>query len=253
MRKYTVKKLSKLASVSIRSLHHYDKINLLKPEYRAESGYRYYGQNELLRLQQILFYRELDYPLKEVKRILDDPEFDLLKSLEFHKIELQKRTSRLSGLLITINNTIVKLKNQEMMNDEEMYEGFSNVDMQAIRNEAIRNYGDDEVLAAEEKVKAMGKKKWKQVKQEGDAICERLVSLIDLLPSSIEVQIEIANHYKHISIFYEVSEARYRGLGKMYVEDERFTAHFGKFGNGLAEFLHKGIEVFCGNGLAVKK
>lgn len=253
MRKYTVKKLSKLASVSIRSLHHYDKIDLLNPEYRAESGYRYYGQKELLRLQQILFYRELDYPLKEIKRILDDPEFDLIESLEFHKNELQKRTLRLSGLLITIDNTIVKLKNQEMMNDEEMYEGFSNADVQAMRNEAIKNYGDDEVLAAEQKVKAMGKKEWKKVKEEGDGICERLVSLIDLLPSSIEVQNEIANHYKHTSIFYEVSEARYRGLGKMYIEDERFRVHFETFGEGLAEFINKGIAVFCDNGLIVKK
>lgn len=253
MSKYTVKKLSKLAGVSIRTLHHYDEIGLLKPQSRAESGYRYYGQNELLRLQQILFYRELDYPLKEIKKVLDDPEFDLVQSLEFHKMELKKRSSRLSGLLLTIDKTIVKLKNQEIMNEEEMYEGFTDVDVKAMRNEAIRKYGDDEVLSAEQKVKAMGKEKWKEVQVEGDAICDRIVKLMDLLPSSTEVQNEIANHYRHTSIFYEVSEERYRGLGKMYIEDERFTAHFEKFGNGLAEFLHKAIEVFCDNGLTMNK
>lgn len=253
MSKYTVKKLSKLAGVSIRTLHHYDKINLLKPQNRAESGYRYYGQDELLRLQQILFYRELDYSLNEIKKVLDDPEFDLIESLEFHKGEIEKRSSRLSGLLVTIDKTIVKLKNQETMNDEEMYEGFTKVDVKAMRGEAIQSYGEDEVLSAEQKVKEMGKEKWKEVQADGDAICERLVLLMDLMPSSVEVQNEIANHYKHTSIFYEVSEERYRGLGKMYVDDERFTAHFEKFGHGLAEFLNEGIKVFCDNGLVVTK
>ena len=251
MSKYSVKNLSELAGISIRTLHHYDEIGLLKPALRAESGYRYYGKAELLRLQQILFYRELDYPLKDIRKVLDDPEFDLIESLEFHKKELKQRLSRLSGLLATIDKTIVKLKNQETMNDEEMYEGFSDIDVRAMRNEAIKNYGDDEVLAAEQKVKSMGKDKWKEVQAEGDAICERLVMLMDLPPSSIEVQNEIANHHKHLSTFYEVKEERYRGLGKMYVEDERFMAHFEKFGNGLTEFLNQGIQVFCDNGMKV--
>jgi DNA-binding transcriptional MerR regulator len=251
MSKYTVKKLSKLASVSIRTLHHYDEIDLLKPESRAESGYRYYGQKELLRLQQILFYRELDYPLKEIKRILDDPEFDLLKSLEFHKQELQKRTSRLSGLLITIDKTIVKLKNQEIMNDEEMYEGFTKSAVDKMRKEAINTWGEQEVKAAEQKVKAMGKDKWQEVQDEGDAICVRLTALFGNPVHGLAVQKEIANHYEHLCTFYDVSEERYRGLGEMYVNDERFKAHYEKFGIGLASFLNSGIQVFCNNGLVV--
>ena len=85
MKKYSVKKLAKLAGVTVRTLHHYDKIDLLKPALRSDKHYRYYGQEELLRLQQILFYKELGFPLQEIKEILEDPDFDLIEALESHK------------------------------------------------------------------------------------------------------------------------------------------------------------------------
>ena len=91
MDNYSVKKLSQLAGVSVRTLHLYDKMGLLKPSVRTEARYRLYGEKELLRLQQILFYRELDIPLKDIQTILDDPEFDLLKALEAHKKALLAR------------------------------------------------------------------------------------------------------------------------------------------------------------------
>lgn len=105
MGEYTVKELAKLAGVSVRTLHYYDQIGLLKPLIRTEAKYRFYGREELLRLQQILFYKELDFPLKEICEIMDNPEFDLLVALSNHKVALKAKQSRIKTLIDTVNKT----------------------------------------------------------------------------------------------------------------------------------------------------
>ncbi|HEX7975780.1 MAG TPA: MerR family transcriptional regulator [Anaerolineales bacterium] len=96
---YTVKQLSGLAGVSARTLHYYDEIGLLHPEQVGQNGYRYYGEGSLLRLQQILFYKELDLSLQEIREILDQPDFDLVRALESHRTALQRRQRRLDRLI----------------------------------------------------------------------------------------------------------------------------------------------------------
>jgi DNA-binding transcriptional MerR regulator len=108
----------------VRTLHLYDQLNLLKPSIRTSVGYRKYGEPELLRLQQILFYRELDFPLKEIGPILDNPNFNLVKALEGHKAALTTRRDRLTTLMHTVDNTITNLKNKTMNNYEQLYEGM---------------------------------------------------------------------------------------------------------------------------------
>mgnify|MGYP000865807544 FL=1 len=110
MKKYSAKGLSKLAGVSVRTLHHYDEIGLLKPAIRTEAKYRLYGENELLKLQQILFFKELDFSLKEIIDILDDPDFDLTVALESHKQALISKQERISVMLNTIEKTVLNLK-----------------------------------------------------------------------------------------------------------------------------------------------
>lgn len=106
MKNYGVKEVAKLSGASVRTLHHYDKIGLLKPANRTETGYRYYGEPRLLRLQQILFYRELGFPLKEIRKVLDAPGFDLVNALKNHKLDLEACRKRISSLLRTIYKTI---------------------------------------------------------------------------------------------------------------------------------------------------
>lgn len=253
MAKYSVKQLSELAGVSIRTLHHYDEIGLLKPAERAESRYRYYGREQLYRLQQILFYRELDYPLIEIKAVLDDPEFDLKESLLSHKAKLLNRADRVKQLLETIDKTIVQLENEStMISDKEMYEGFSATEVEKMRNEAIENWGEDQVKGAEQKIKDMGKDQWAKVQANGDDICTRLGNMMEQSPSNLAVQQEVSKYHKHLCTFYEVDRERYSALGNMYVDDERFTAHYDKFKPGLAVFLNKAIQIFCDNGMEVK-
>jgi len=245
-RTYTVKQLSGLSGVSVRTLHHYDEIGLLKPGARSEAGYRFYGREELLRLQQILFYRELEFPLRKIRELLDDPGFELLSSLEFHRGELRKRSKQLKRLLATIDKTIDELKNKTaMLTDKELYEGFPPGKGEEYREEAASRWGEDTIRDSEERLKKLGKEGFEKLKQEGDAITRRLAALMERDPADAEVQETIALHFRYTGNFFEVTPEAYRGLGKMYVEDERFKAFYEKYAAGLAEFICAGIEIFC--------
>lgn len=123
--KYTVKQLAQAAGVSVRTLHYYDAINLLKPASRSRAGYRYYGQQQLLKLQQILFYKQLGFSLQEIRDVFNVPDFDILKALKSHRNELVNRSSELKQLLKTVDSTIDALKKNRQMSLEQIYKGFS--------------------------------------------------------------------------------------------------------------------------------
>jgi DNA-binding transcriptional MerR regulator len=122
---YTVKKLASLSGVSVRTLHYYDEIGLLSPAFLGGNGYRYYEDEQLLRLQQILFYRELDVELKSIQSILDDPDFDHISALKSHQLRLMNELERKQQLISNIAKTIEQLKGNQKMNNEELFEGFA--------------------------------------------------------------------------------------------------------------------------------
>ena len=254
MTKYSVKQLSKLAGVSVRTLHHYDRIGLLKPAFRSEKGYRYYAREELLLLQQVLLYRELGFTLKAIDEIIHDPAFDLIQALQSHRRELEKRIKDTRQLLQTIDNTIVALKNEtEMLTYKDLYQGFSPEKADAMRKEVAERWGEEKLNEVEERLRKLGRDGWNDLQKKGEEISHMLAELMDLDPQSVPVQEAIALHFKHLNAFYEVTESRYRGLAKMYVEDERFTAHYDAYRKGLATFMLPAIEHFCDNGLKVSK
>lgn len=254
MKKYTVQQLSEMAGTSVRALHHYDEIGLLKPHSRSEKGYRYYTREQLLQLQQIMLYRELEVPLKEIAVLLQNESHDIIKALEVHKISLIEKIERVGTLLNTIDKTIELLKNkQPKMTDEELYEGFSKEKVADVRKEVKERWGEDELLQTEERLKQMDRQQWTDVKEEGDEINRLLADLIELPVDHILVQKAIEQHYKHMNRFYKVSKERYIGLGNMYVDDERFTEYYDKYTEGLSVFIRDAILVFCKNGLKVEE
>lgn len=251
MKKYTVQQLAELAGVSVRTLHHYDEIGLLQPAERSEKGYRYYTRNELLRLQQIMFYKQLGMPLATIAELMDSPEYNAIDALEEHRLLLIDKERELSVLIKTIDKTIQAMKNNKVIPDEELYEGFSKEQIADMRAEVVERWGEDELINSEQRVQSMGKEKWNEVKHEAEEISMLLASLMDLPVDNVRVQQAMAKHYAHIGHFYEVSKERYSGLGKMYVDDPRFAAYYENYRPGLAIFLHEAIEVFCANGLNV--
>ena len=245
-RVYAVKQLAKMAGVSVRTLHHYEHIGLLKPSSRTEAGYRLYGEKDLLRLQQILFFKELDFSLSEIKKILDRPGFNLTRALENHRELLRQRAERLALLVKTIDKTIQKLAEENIgMTDEELYEGFSKEQIERYRREARERWDPKLVEESEQRVRKMSKDQWKAVKQTGDEVPQRLAGLMDRPPGDPEVQKAIAQHYQWIEQFYTVSTEMYRGLGTLYVEDPRFRAHYDKHRVGLADFMKAAMEYYC--------
>ncbi len=253
MKKYSVKQLSDLAKVSVRTLHYYDEIGLLKPSEKSAAGYRFYVRADLFKLQQIMFFKELEFSLEEIQRILSDPNFDLKKALKSHREEISKRSEQFKTLLSTIDKTIQTLNQKIMLSDQEMYEGFTPEQAKAYRKEASQKWGKGEVKATENRIKKMSKEQWNEVKAQGEAIIKKLAELMAAGedPSSKPVQECIARWHKHLGNFYPVSEARLRGLGEMYVADERFTAHYDKHHKGLAQFKNKAIQIYCDNGMKI--
>jgi DNA-binding transcriptional MerR regulator len=246
MRAYTVSQLARMAGISVRTLHHYDQIGLLEPATRTEAGYRLYGEAELLRLQQILFFRELELPLSEVREILDDPEFEQVAALEHHRQLLERRIERLARLLKTIDRTIDKLREGDMtLTDEELYEGFSTEEIERYKREAREMYDPDLVEASEQRVKGMSRAEWKAVRAEGEAVTTALAALVDRAPGDAEVQKVIARHHAWIENFYPCSAEIYRGLAQTYVEHPEFRAFYEKVRPGLASFMSEAMNTYA--------
>lgn len=252
MKRYSVKQLAKLSGVSVRTLHHYDKIGLLQPADRTEARYRLYGREELLRLQQILFYRELDFSLKEIGDILDDPTFELLDALESHKIALRAKKSRIDHLLHTLDHTIHQIKKGDIMKKpEELYEGLNPETAKQYREEAIESYGKKAIKRSEKALMAMGKAGFEQLKADAKENTATLFSLKDKAPESAEVQVEISRHYRIIRQFWgtagseDAQAEAYAGLGQLYVNDERFTMVEGEPQPEFAQFLSRAMAHFA--------
>ncbi len=246
MRTYSIGELAKLAGVSIRTLRYYDKIGLLKPIDRAESNYRFYGKDELYRLQQILFYKELDFELKKIKKLLDDPDFDRLKALTFQRKQIVNRKERLDKLLVTIDKTIKDLKEEKnMLTDEELYEGFSKEEIQKIKQEVTQKYDPEVVAESNRNVSKMSKNDFDAIKTEQIQQAKELADLMHLPVDSAEVQAVIKRHHQTNEKFYKTNAEMYKGLADMYVSDVRFTEFYDKHQPGLAQFLKEAMYVYA--------
>lgn len=243
---YTVHQLAHLAGVSVRTLHHYDQIGLLHPTARTPVGYRLYARADLLRLQQILFFKELDLPLQEIKAVLDDPGFDTIQALRTHRRMIEQRSQRLSMLLRTIDKTIHTLTEETMtpLTDAELYEGFSQEQIDEYTSEASQRW-PDQYAESNRRVRNMSREQWQAIKQEGDAVTRGLAALMGSDPAGAEVQALVARHYAWVAQFWTPNAEAYLGLGRMYVEDTRFRANYDKYRVGLADFLCAAIEIYA--------
>lgn len=248
---YSVKQIARLAGVTVKTLHLYDKIGLLKPSVRTWANYRQYGHAELLRLQQILFYRELDIPLKSIIEILNDPHFDLTKALSGHRVALVARRDRLNTLLTTIDKTIRHLKNKTMSTIEELYDGMPKEQAEAYRREAVEKWGEDTVARSEKALMEMDKLDLEKLKADQKDIAQKLRALVKHDPESKEVQEQIARHYANIRAFWGVSDPTdlraqaYKGLAELYATDERYTAADGNPDPEYAAFMRRGMHYFA--------
>ncbi len=243
---YSINQLAKLAGISVRTLHYYDEIGLLRPGRVEKNGYRSYGEDDLLRLQQILFFRELDLPLTDVKKMLDSPAFDRVRALRDHRQLIALKIKRLNGLSATIDKTVRKLTSEINMDDKELYDAFDMKEVGQYAEEAKRRWGHtDAYKQSTARVKKMGKAGLARIAKESDELMKEIAARAGEAPDSEAVQKLIKRHYDNLRNFYEPTLEMYRGLAEMYVADPRFTAYYEKYRHGLAEFMRQAMIAFC--------
>lgn len=233
-----------MAGVTPRTLHHYDDIGLLKPSRIGDNGYRYYGEEALLKLQQILFYRELDFPLDDIKKIMGRRDFDVLGALQSHKDALQKQTARLNRLLATVDNTIQHIKGEKIMSQKGIFEGFSEEEQEKYALEAEQLYDPETVRESNRKWKAYSAAKKEAVMAEGKAVYVDMIATMPKGASSAEVQAIVERWRKHMDYFWTPNLEQLLGLANGYNDDPRFKANFDKMHPQLAEFMLEAVKVY---------
>jgi DNA-binding transcriptional MerR regulator len=245
---YTVKKLAKLSGISVRTLHFYDEIGLLKPAYYGENNYRYYEEEQLLLLQQILFYRELGFQLNDIQKILNSEDFDKIEALKSHKKRLKGDLDRMQNLIKTIDKTIAHLRGKETMKLEEIFHGFTAEKQQLYEDFLVESgVSQDVINKTKDKVKNWKKEQWLENKREADALYAELAVAINknLAPSSIEVQALIKKHYQMTTKFWIPTRESYIGLSQLYGSHPDFVKFYNDIHPKLLDFLVEAMKIFA--------
>lgn len=241
---FTVKQLSKMAGVTPRTLHHYDDIGLLKPSRIGENGYRYYGEEALLKLQQILFYRELDFPLDDIKKIMGRRDFDVVGALYSHKAALQNQAARLQRLLATVDNTIMHIKGEKEMSSKQLFEAFSEEQQAEYEREIAQKYDPATVKASVKKWNSYTEADKQRIGSEGNAVYQGFVDAIAAGPESPATQACVERWRKHIEYFWIPKDGQLLGLAHGYNDDPRFKTNFDKIHPKLAGFILEAVQVY---------
>lgn len=244
---YTVKKLADLAGISVRTLHYYDEIGLLKPKSRSNSGYRHYDESAVIQLQQIMFFRELGFGLGEIKEIVSRPNFDVLEALKSHRGLLLQKNERIRELLDTIDKTIKQLRGELSMQIKEYYKGFSDEQIEKYRREVKERWGEKTLEDSEARVLAMGKEKFNVVQAEGDIIFRTIAENMHQGYDSTEVQEQIVKWRKWLENFHTYSDEAILGLAQTYSQHPEFASYFQKYHPDLPEFFTRAVEYYFQN------
>jgi MerR family transcriptional regulator, thiopeptide resistance regulator len=240
---YSVGQVAGSAGVTIRTLHHYDEIRLLSPSGRSAAGYRIYEEADLERLQRILFYRELGFTLDKIAAIMDDPRTDAVGHLRRQRGLLIERIERLRTMVAAIDHEMEAQKMGIQLTPEERFEVFGDFRPEDYAEEAEQRWGGTEAYRqSQRRVAAYTKEDWQRIKAEEEEVRANLAAAFaaGLAPESDEAMAAAEAHRQHISRwFYECSYDIHRGLTDMYVNDDRFRAHYDALAPGLARFIRE--------------
>ena len=229
-----IKEFAEFTGVSVRTLHYYDEIGLLPPAFVDRStGYRFYDEDSLLRMQEILFYRELDFSLKSIGEILSSPNYDKTKALKEQKHLLSLKKERLERLISAIDGA---------MKGENVMKAFNNSEFEKYKTEAKEKWGKTEAYQEYEK-----RSKGEASADDLMAVFSEFGALLGADPAAEQVQAKVAKLQQFITDhYYTCTKQILQGLGQMYVADARFKENIDRAGGpGTAEFAHQAIEIYC--------
>jgi DNA-binding transcriptional MerR regulator len=244
--RYTVSQVARLAHVTVRTLHHYDGIGLLVPSQRSGKGYRIYDESDLQRLHQILIFRELGFSLEGIRQILDAPAFERGEALRAQRELLKESLEKTEAVIQAVDAALEAMEGGKPMDSKKMFEGFEEFDHAQYEEEAKERWGKtDAYKESMRRTKQYTKDDWARIKAESEAVEARLAELLlaGKEPDDPEVMDAADTHRLHMDRwFYPVSHAMHIGLGRMYISDPRFTAHYEERAEGLAAFVAAAIE-----------
>lgn len=249
---YTVKKLAELAGVSPRTLRYYDEIELLKPARINSSGYRIYGQNEVDKLQQILFYRELGLRLENIRNIITSPDFNELRALKEHHEKLLEKRKQLELLIKNVEKTVTSKERSIKMSDREKFQGFKKTlidnNEKKYGKEIREKYGDEAINKSNDRIMNMTQKEHDEITKLSNEVIETLDAAFKTRNPAGELAQKAADlHRRWLSFYWDsYTKEAHANIAQMYVDDERFKAYYDKKQSGTAEFLRDAVLIYTG-------
>lgn len=256
MARYTVKQMAKMSGVSIRTLHYYDEIGLLRPSDIGDNGYRYYDRPQLLRLQQVLFHRALGLPLHEIGRVLDDPGFDMAAALRDHRQRLHGDIKRIRRLIRTIDETLAELDGDKTMpkTHKNPFKGFAPEKQAQYEKELVDRYGDAaraRIMASRARVGKLSEDEVAAIKEQGHQVNLDLTASLaaGASPEDPAVQALVGRHHHWVSHFWTPNAEAYTGLGQLYLDHPDFRAFYDTYDPGLVDFLATAMKVYAAQSL----
>ena len=251
--KFTINKIARLAGITLKTLRHYEKVGILVPKARSDAGYRLYSEEDVERLQQILFFRELDFSLVQIKDIMNNPSFERKKALEMQIQYLEERSMRYTRLSQLARKTLMGLEGELKMRKEEMFEGFDYDkmidDQKKYESEVKERWGEsDAYRISKRRTDAYTKEDWLKIQEESsDNLEELILCFKEGEDTKGDRMMNVCNTFRsHITkFFYPCSLEMYSNLGNMYIADERFTMFYDKHAEGLASYYNEAIQYYC--------
>lgn len=248
----TVGEVAELARVSVRTLHHYHEIGLLEPTARTEAGYRLYGRGDLERLHQALLFRELGFTLDAIRSLLDEPDADRRAALRSRRGELEAERRRTDAVIRAVDRALEALEEGVTMTDAQLFEGFDEFDHARYAEEAEERWGSTAAYRqAKRRTDGYGKADWAAIREEGEAIVERLAALMraGADPADEEAMAVAEEHRRHIDArYYDCPPRMHAGLADMYEADARFGDYFERRAEGLTAFASAAIRANAARG-----
>jgi DNA-binding transcriptional MerR regulator len=243
---WTVGEVARLSGITVRTLHHYDRIGLVRPSGRTSAGYRDYDVHDLDRLQQVLVYRELGFPLEEVATLLDDPDADPAAHLRRQHRLLRERLAHTRAMVAAVEKEMEARQMGISLTPEERFEVFGGDFSDEYQAEAEERWGNTEAWTqSQRRTAAYSKADWLRIKAEADDVQQRFAAVMrsGAAADSATAMDVAEEHRQHITRwFYDCPPEMHAGLGRMYVEDERFTATYERTAPGLAQYVSTAVQ-----------
>lgn len=242
----TVSEVAKLAGITVRTLHHYDRMGLVSPSGRSDGNYRLYDAADLERLERVLYFRELGLPLEEIRRHVDDPNADRGAMLRLQRRLLVQRIARDTALLHGVERALTAHDKGRSMTDKERFEVFGEFDPKKHEAEAEQRWGNtDAWKESQRRTKKYGKADWARFQAESGAIVQEFAIHFDTGRAATEGDVMDTAEKHRASItkwFYDCTYEVHTGLGEMYVADERFAVNYERVRTGLAQYIRDAIH-----------